>query len=280
MSYSIINKKLSKLKQISDLVKDDHCNLYYDDYYGYNEVEPINELSETISLNWGESYRDHANLRRMGRLCRQDSLLITIKYASFCEYGQDDLIYRANYETIEKECKSFNPPVFHCHGHGGQQGQAAAFSVRDLVTNQELWDMFIEWMRQLENYPILDEDSLYELEQEVLDQSWDDWAKYDFCKELSKLLEVEDIRDSYPEEKLKELFYETIRKTEAEIIYYCDTVEIYQFSKTLFKQDLTTWYRHQLDGCDENPNLPFREFPQGECLGCGEPLKAKETAKC
>lgn len=93
--------------------------------------------------------------------------------------------------------------------YGSYSYETLFIQLKDLQKekNQELFDI----IDRLFQYPILDEQDESELINELAEQAWDNWVKYDFKRELYKYLD----EDKYELEDydLKSIFYKFIQIT-------------------------------------------------------------------
>lgn len=70
-------------------------------------------------------------------------------------------------------------------GHGAV-GIYVALNVADVATEEDL-ETLQEMLKGLKDYPVLDEEILSQVEQEIVDENWVEWAARDFQEMLSKI---------------------------------------------------------------------------------------------
>jgi len=103
-----------------------------------------------------------------------------VRYASGSDYS-GGTIERANYNVLVDEYGDLPGVVQLWGGHG-------TFSVA-IVASRELWrhdraEELLEALEGLDNYPLLDEDELCEVEAEAEAEAWSDWIASDFARAL------------------------------------------------------------------------------------------------
>lgn len=104
-----------------------------------------------------------------------------------CASGSDYsgcTVTAANYKCIEDAYGEHEwvHPVYGSHGT-----YAIAIGVTGLLgCDEDTFDEFCEILEGLADYPIIDEEALYECEAEAADEAWDSWCRNDFTRALEK----------------------------------------------------------------------------------------------
>ncbi len=100
---------------------------------------------------------------------------------NFVQWGDysGDTVSRANYDTIIKKWGK-NPLVWSVVGGHWSHG---ILIHADILEN----DDFLEIFESIENYPVLDDEHLTELELSIQDSAWDDWVRSDLDSALDNL---------------------------------------------------------------------------------------------
>jgi hypothetical protein len=121
---------------------------------------------------------------------------------TYSDYSNGRVIQESNYRAFLVECENEedNPNAI-IRLHGGYDTNALAIKVSKLT------ESMLECLHSLEDYPILDEQIMGELELEGQDEAWTSWVRDDFIKGLEKKLGIE-FADSQ-EDKIVKLFWET-----------------------------------------------------------------------
>jgi hypothetical protein len=123
-----------------------------------------------------------------------------------------DTITRANAEAIEAALSKYIGRTVRAETHNHWAvGYVEGYAIRVYTKRGKITAAFKLWcdlQARIDDYPLLDESIHSRLECEEQEQSWDNWARSEFVRELQKALEVE-IDDS-DSAKIAESF-ETLR---------------------------------------------------------------------
>ena len=164
-----------------------------------------------------------------------DLLYIIPERMSHGDYSPGRAVEKANQRSFLASHAESSSPNAIVHLHGGHGTSAIAIKLSEL-TEPMLQDLIC-----LENYPILDEQELSEVELEGQKESWDCWVKSDFIKELEATFNLEfgDLSD----ETVFELF-ETLR--ERSNTYWCEngcdqSIDLYRIVKSATLDDVADW---------------------------------------
>jgi hypothetical protein len=124
---------------------------------------------------------------------------------TYSDYSNGRVIQESNYRAFLVECENEedNPNAI-IRLHGGYDTNALAIKVSQLTENM------LECLTSLEDYPVLDEQIMSELELEGQNEAWELWARDDFIKELQEKLNIE-LVDSQ-EDGLLKLFWQASEK--------------------------------------------------------------------
>ena len=122
------------------------------------------------------------------------------------DYG-GDLCYLSNLQVLTEEHKE-SPAIKELYGSYG--GTGLALDIRFCT------DEILEAIESLENYPLLDEEHLSELEMEKEGEAWESWACSDFQRaiesRLSDLLEDEEKAEEKAESLSEDQLFELLRE--------------------------------------------------------------------
>jgi hypothetical protein len=122
--------------------------------------------------------------------------------SDYCSSGSVEV---SNHRVFLERYKD-SPNTYDVYGDYG----TFAVAIRlDSVT-----DDMMEDLKALEDYPILDEDDHSKVEMDAENEAWASWGRHDFTRELEKIFPAsEDTIDAMAEEKIDELFYSLMERT-------------------------------------------------------------------
>jgi hypothetical protein len=134
------------------------------------------------------------------------------KFDSFAWFGRPDddenwtLVYtsnrdsgpldKANAEFIAAELSRFEGRTVRAESHSHWAcGYVDGYAIKVYRADGKVTKAFKVWCdikAALDDYPVLDESRMSELEQEEIDESWDNWIAYDFQRALERRFDVDD----------------------------------------------------------------------------------------
>lgn len=194
---------LSAVKTIGDIAElSDVLTLRANDVYKGGHVWEKTPLSNSASLSYGQ-------LERLS------------------QYDKTPLIERDEY-TGEFERLVYVPDLLSGSDYSGGSLQASNFRVfKDsfkATQGQEWWELYgghgtyaiaialnchnadmVDFLKDLADYPVADEDDMSELENEAESEAWENWIRSDFTRELKKHFN-EDTIDELTDAELREIF--------------------------------------------------------------------------
>ena len=144
------------------------------------------ELADTSAISFGDT-SESAKLPARVDDCKRGELVALPRYMSGGDYSGSTL-ERANYlEFVE----SF--PVEYVKKMSGDYGSfGIALDVSAMLADEtESAESILEALEALEDYPLLNDEVLSNLEMELSEEGWKDWARDDFRRELEKLHNVD-----------------------------------------------------------------------------------------
>jgi hypothetical protein len=125
-------------------------------------------------------------LKEVGLEYNEHFHLWELPYASFSDYS-GSMVERANAEEWKKRLGNLVSV-----GHGGHGTEITGLHDEDDedtvlgdITHEHM-ETIVSTIEDLENYPVLDEERLSELEQEEADRSWNEFTRDDFRKDMQK----------------------------------------------------------------------------------------------
>jgi hypothetical protein len=138
-----------------------------------------------------------------------DAELYTIVYTT---HRDSSALDRANAKVIADELARFvtrGTVIPQTHSHWAV-GHVEGFAIKVLDKRGRVTKAFKTWcdlQARLEDYPVLDEDLLSEIEQEEIEDCWGNWMAHDFQRALEAAFEVDlDAGIGITTEQLRELF--------------------------------------------------------------------------
>ena len=75
---------------------------------------------------------------------------------------------------------------------------------------EEESDTILDVLEGLDNYPLIDDDELYQQEQEQIEEAWDNWVEYDFKRAIESKYDIDlDDYELIPEQTFRSIFDQT-----------------------------------------------------------------------
>jgi hypothetical protein len=184
------------------------------DYY-YREID----YPESDSISWSNlsllrtvlsinNTRVLNGLEMVKDQLKEVDVFLIPKYMSYGDYDDSCMVERSNYkiflEDYKEECG-----IFRIYGGYGSSG--IAISIRYLLdpVNEDKADEIIELLNGLNNYPVIDDNDMSNMEYKLFLESLDSYA----IKDCSSLLAKQFLLDVYDfnEDMLKEILLESDR---------------------------------------------------------------------
>jgi len=180
------------------------------DYY-YREID----YPESDSISWSDLNPVYSPLKSgvvtlqmiKDQLENTDIFLIS-NYMQYGDYDNSCMVERSNYKLFLEDYGE-KPGIFRIYGGYGSSG--IAISVKMLLNpdNEEIAESIIELLNGLNDYPVIDDEDMSNMEYEAFLEALDSWA----IRECSDLLSKQFLVDVYDfnEDKLKEVLLESDR---------------------------------------------------------------------
>ena len=162
--------------------------------------------AELSSLNYG----DLKNFIIPGDNLLKDisNLFLFVPQASGSDYS-GSLLEKSNYEVFLGDFGS-NDFIYPCYG--GYDTYAIAVELKGLLyCDEETFDSIINTIKNLDTYPVLDEDHYSNLQLEVEDEAWDNWVYSDLKRAIER--KFPDIDLHFNDGELFELFIKKMEET-------------------------------------------------------------------
>lgn len=154
-------------------------NEYYDtvmkkdehgDYYHQILDKPMDN-----SISFGD-------LHRISSKTDPNKIYITNRYMEGGDYS-GCYVEKANHAAFLEEYGEYDG-VYDVYGGHGSFGVAISLAWLTDPANEEVAERILETLNALESYPLIDEDVLSEMEQEGIDEAWENWARMDYAGDL------------------------------------------------------------------------------------------------
>lgn len=140
--------------------------------------------------------------------CDNPVEVVVPKLMSGSDYSGSS-IERANYAAFLEQFKDVKG-VYETYGGHGTYGVVILAS----VDNKEIADT----LRALADYPVVDEEKLSEIELELQNEAWENWAKSEFIRELERVFNLDDLEiDAH--DKWDEMIHQLMDSGKAEWIH-------------------------------------------------------------
>lgn len=104
---------------------------------------------------------------------------------------------KANHNTI---LESFGDSECIWDMYGGYNSYDILFGLSELLQcPQDIFDEILDNLESLEDYPILDEQELYKVEDDAIQDAWDSWAMSDYTRAIEKTYEDDSMEFEWPD---------------------------------------------------------------------------------
>jgi hypothetical protein len=142
-------------------------------------------------------------------------LYFFVPYASGSDYS-GSTVERSNYVVFLAE--NVQDWIHEVYGDFGTY--AVAVSVNGLLSaDEDVFDLICDTIEKLEDYPLIDDEALSQLEMEGTDEAWTSWVQSDFVRGLEKHFEGVDFE--FPHDGLLREFFEKMAERANEY-WYCE----------------------------------------------------------
>lgn len=194
--------RILKIKSLEPLRYESYCATQ-----GYViKVNGSARYGDFKSNDWPESAEAYfTNLRESGEL------YFYVPYSTGSDYS-GSTVTRANYLYIEEE---YGEDWVHIV-YGGYDTYAIAVGLTGLLQSDR-FDEFCEILEGLEDYPLIDDEALYQLEMEAADEAWECWVEDAFKSSLEE--KFEDYEFEWPDD-LRTFFEE--KREESNTYWECE----------------------------------------------------------
>lgn len=169
----------------------------------YGDVWEAMEPEERKWLNADEEDLEHCSSFSWGKLNYKEDYYHDIpvcvpRYLCGGDYANSCSVEIANHKVFMEKFGDVDG-VYELYGGHGTFGVAILAS----VDNKEMAEM----LAALNDYCVINEDVLSEVEMELQEEAWDNWAQCDFVRELEKLHKIDDLGEYMDGDQVFSLFH-------------------------------------------------------------------------
>lgn len=188
--------KMSVIERIKNL---DHIRFFeyarYEYKIGYTDDIPMDKIVHFSDITEVRSLPDNIS-----------DLYLMHDYTSMSDYG-GSLVEKANADILIEEY-GFITVI------GGYSSFACMIQVQSILDMPEdERDNLLDTLEGLSDYPLIDDQTLSDLESENTDEAWNDWAKEDFLKALCKKFRIDYVDiEEYEFMNIYDLFNDSMNK--------------------------------------------------------------------
>ena len=196
-----------RLARIAALVKSGQIDLRkFADYtklpggeWGY-----INRVENGGSGSYGDFTGDH-DTADFAELADDEDLYVFSRYTGYSDYS-GSTVEAANCAELHEQFDGAAISVY-----GGYDTTDVCFSLRWICDDETDFeaDTLLDIFEGLEDYPLINDEALSNIEMECADEAWDCWAYSDFVKGVEKALNVE--LDGHDKDSMRTVF-EAVRE--------------------------------------------------------------------
>jgi hypothetical protein len=148
------------------------------------------------SGSYGDFKGDH-DVADFAELADDEDLYVFSRYTGYSDYS-GSTVEASNCAELHEQFDGVAISVY-----GGHNTTDVCFSLR-WILNDDAADTLLDIFEGLEDYPLINDEALSELESEYIDEAWSNWAASDFSRGIEKALDVE--LNDIPDSDLRRLF--------------------------------------------------------------------------
>lgn len=192
---------------IQDILNIDNTDIYFFDHY--NEDHPSGN-----HLYWGKLFpvekanADIVKDRLENPEWKNNDLYLIPKYMSYGDYDNSCMVERSNRKLFLQEYGELSG-VYTIFGGYGSKGIALSIKWMLDPINEESAQSIIDLLKDLNNYPCIDDEDMSNMEYEAFSEALEDYGIGDTCRALSKKYGIT-VYD-YNHDKMKELILDVDR---------------------------------------------------------------------
>ena len=186
-----MERKDKIIKRIENI---DHISFWCYNHYDSSIRDYTQVIPADKSVYWSDLEKlDNPDLSDL------ENIYIMHDYTQMGDYG-GSLVEKSNYEVLTD-------------GYGfirvfGDYGSISCMiSIQSLIDMEEESDTILDVLEGLNNYPLIDDDELYQQEQEQIEEAWDNWVEYDFKRAIELKYDIDlDDYELIPDQTFRSIF--------------------------------------------------------------------------
>lgn len=151
--------------------------------------DPRVDLDDAGNFHWSDldpvRASDKDDIRR-----HPENYVYLPRYLAFGDYDNSGSVERSN-QRVFLEAFGARPGIYEIYGSHGSQAVGIRLSIEDADAEDEWVEELIRTLSGLEDYPVLDDEDMSNLEQEMFEEAYDNFGRTDFVRAIEKLLDLE-----------------------------------------------------------------------------------------
>jgi len=190
-----MNKKDEIIKRIQNM---DHLSFWCYNHYDSPIRDYIQDIPADKSVYWSDLEKiDNPDLSDL------ENIYIMHDYTQMGDYG-GSLVEKANYEVLTNEYGFIR--VFGDYG-----SISCMISIQSLIDmDEEESDTILDVLEGLNDYPLIDDDELYQQERDQIEEAWNNWVEYDFKRAIESKYDIDlDDYELIPDQTFRSIFDQT-----------------------------------------------------------------------
>jgi len=190
-----MNKKDEIIKRIQNM---DHLSFWCYNHYDSSIRDYIQDIPADKSVYWSDLEKiDNPDLSDL------ENIYIMHDYTQMGDYG-GSLVEKANYEVLTNEYGFIR--VFGDYG-----SISCMISIQSLIDmDEEESDTILDVLEGLNDYPLIDDDELYQQERDQIEEAWNNWVEYDFKRAIESKYDIDlDDYELIPDQTFRSIFDQT-----------------------------------------------------------------------
>lgn len=214
----------------------------------FDLLDKVKELVDKGYEVYSDDYRNHYNKNNLQKALLNPEAFITSQLFRYTDYGGGYTIAKANIKYIEENFKKLIEDGVISSYSTRHNGENMEFKFRALE-NDELYEILLS----LYDYPVIDDQTLSEVESELEQECWESYGREDFWKALIKKYgeEAEELK----QEQVDSLAYEAAQYT------CCGMGEVENMQFNFYIKDLID----AVSKLEEGKKLVKKENPIPKC---------------
>lgn len=190
-----MERKDKIIKRIENM---DHISFWCYNHYDSSIRDYIQDIPADKSVYWSDLEKlDNPDLSDF------ENIYLMHDYTQMGDYG-GSLVEKVNTDILADEYGFVKV-------YGGYGSISCMISIQSLIDmEEEESDTILDILEGLNDYPLIDDDELYQQEQEQIEEAWDNWTEYDFKRAIESRYEIDlDDYELIPDQTFRSIFDQT-----------------------------------------------------------------------